>query len=442
MTHLWAGWMDASWELPGSLNANDATNSPSNSPGEDYDAHVDRMRTWIGWSSLKESGNHKSGLWLYAQHSEKENPFGTSPFFNGFKDEAEQFGSMRLWRAQTAMLPNGTKITWDQTAIVRAEQLSLIESDLMPTDATYRYDIKSNSANAWASSGLRMEKAAWQLDIQAALEWMKRKTEGNGLNDSETYALISEDYEHLSVLPYFSISRALTKNIRAFLQYGKASSHPTTFELVDPDSYAALNLLPERANAIELGWKGVLTTNKATFNYSVQAYHQMISDAIASVPGDNDGIYIDNVEGLRMTGAEFYAKGNFRISDGHILSIQGQASLNRHTFENVAETLPGTPLHTSSVNAIYVANKWSFGLMHFWNDKMPLHNNKDDWSKAHHRLDAWTAFSAGNSTWQVGVRNLLNAQYSSWYQTNGFGGKYFNPAPARMAWLSWKWVVI
>lgn len=440
-THLWAGWMDASWDLPGSLNESDATNSPSTSPGEEYDAHVDRMRTWLGWSSQKESGNHKSGLWLYVQHSEKENPFGTSPFFNGFKDETEQFGSMRGWRAQTAMLSNGTKITWDQTAIIRAERLSLIESDLMPTDALYRYDILSNTANAWASTGLRLERDTWQLDIQTALEWMKRETEGNGLDDSDSDAPISEDYEHLSVLPYFSISRALTKNTRAFLQYGKASSHPTTFELVDPDTYAALNLLPERANAIELGWKGSRTTNKATFNYSVQGYHQIISDAIASVPGENDGNYIDNVEGLMMSGAEFYAKGNFRISDGHIISIQGQASLNRHTFENVAEALPGTPLHSSSMNTIYVANKWSFGLMHFWNDKMPLHNTEDDWSRAHHRLDAWTAFSAGNGTWQVGIRNLLNAQYSSWHQTNWFGGKYYNPAPARMAWLSWKWVV-
>jgi outer membrane receptor protein involved in Fe transport len=72
---------------------------------------------------------------------------------------------------------------------------------------------------------------------------------------------------------------------------------------------------------------------------------------------------------------------------------------------------------------------------------MPLHNTKDDWSQAHQRLDAWISLKSAQSTWQLGVRNALDAQYSSWFQTNAFRGRYFNPAPSRMLWVSWKWNV-
>jgi iron complex outermembrane receptor protein len=438
MTHLWAGWMDASWELPGSLNANDANNNSDSSPGDAYDAHVDRMRTWLGWSQEGQKDNRQSGLWLYAQHSEKENPFGTSPFFNGFKAEAEQFASLRWWQAQTYQLPQGYRMTWDQTAIARGERLDLKESDLSPASNAYRYSITSTTANVWASSGIRIENETWQFDAQAAFEWMQRTTDGDGADESDNYVAINESYSHISLLPYFSLSRKAISNGRIFIQYGKASSHPTTFELVDPDNYTALNLLPERANAVELGWKGKTSLNDYLFSYSLQGYHQLVSDAIASVSGQNDGIYIDNVPGLQMTGLEAFLQADVQTGNGQI-TVQGQGSLNRHSFENVSGVLPGTPLHSASINASYHAKKWSLGCMHFWNDRMPLHDTKDDWSNAHQRLDAWVAVNSKASSWQLGVRNVLDASYSSWFQTNAFGGRYFNPAPRRMVWLSWKW---
>ena len=441
LTHLWTGWMDASWDLPGSLNAEDASLEPSASPGENYNAHVDRTRTWVGYSSTKKQDSRQSGLWAYAQHTEKENPFGTSAFFNGFKEESEQFASLRLWEARTQLFSNGVKFTWDKTAILRAERLELTESDVNAVNGTYRYQIQSITMNGWGSSGIRLENNNWQFDAQIALEWMNRSTTGDGIAESGAYSPIEENYMHVSALPFLGFSFQCTAQSRLFLQYGNASSHPTTFELVDPDNYTALNLLPERANALELGWKGQTTFKKQTLSYSLQTYQQIVGDAIATVPGANDGIYIDNIQGLRMTGVEAYFDARISLINSNWFIFQAQASLNRHSFDAVAETLPGTPLHASSLHTAYHTSRWAFGMMHYWNDRMPLHNTKDDWSQAHQRLDAWISLKSAQSTWQLGVRNALDAQYSSWFQTNAFRGRYFNPAPSRMLWVSWKWNV-
>jgi iron complex outermembrane recepter protein len=441
LTHLWTGWMDASWDLPGSLNASDANLAPASSPGAEFDAHVDRMRTWIGYSSEKRQNEKQSGLWIYAQHTEKQNPFGTSPYFNGLKDESEQFASARWWEAKTALLSNGSKFTWDKTAILRAEDLSLRESDLNPVDDAYRYQFQSITINVWGSSGIRLENNKWQLDAQMAFEWMRRNTDGDGTVDDGSKLAIAENYKHLAALPFIGFSFEFTEQSRLFLQYGKATSHPTTFELVDPDLYTTLNLLPERANAIELGWKGNTDFKQASVTYSLQAYQQEVGNAIASVQRESDGFYIDNIQGLQMVGLEGYCNAMVTLKNSHWVVLQGQGSMNRHSFNSVTEALPGTPLHASSFQAAYHTERWAAGTMHYWNDRMPLHNSKDDWSQAHQRLDAWISLKSAACTWQFGVRNILDSKYSSWFQTNGFGGRYFNPAPARLVWLSWRWQI-
>jgi len=80
------------------------------------------------------------------------------------------------------------------------------------------------------------------------------------------------------------------------------------------------------------------------------------------------------------------------------------------------------------------------GWQHEWLDRIKLHNSKDDWAQAHHRLLVYIQREHHGQQWQVGMRNPLNFSYSSWLQTNAFGGRYFNPAPKRTLWLSWRWM--
>ena len=440
---LWLGWMDASWGLPGSLNTDDAQKRPTTAPGLAYDAHVQRSRTWVGWSQEAKQSGEQSGIWLYGQSSRKHNPFGTSAFFNGQKDEAEQFVSLRWWHAQSRLIGQNVKLSWDQSFIARYERLNLTEADVWPSGAPPRYSIASWTRSHWAAVGGRLEWGGkWQVDAQLALESMQRDSEGSRRVAMDSTADYLESYRVLDPLPFVQLTFQATPELRWFAQWGNGGSHPTSFELVDPEGYQPYALRPENAQAFEFGSRWTKTREGAETNVAITAYHQRVRDAIARVPGPADGLYMDNVDGLRMSGVELTMGLTASLSDAVTLQTQAWGALNRHAFDPYAQTLPGTPLHTAGTSGTLTFSNISLGWQHQWVDQIKLHNDYDDWAEAHHRLNihiqrSWPAHSV-----QLGVRNALNASYSSWVQTNAFRGQYFNPAPPRTAWLTWRWQLI
>lgn len=437
---LWLGWMDAAWGLPGSLNADDAGEHPTSATGLSYDAHVHRARTWVGWSQEASQANKQSGIWLYGQTSTKHNPFGTSPFFNGLKDEAEQFASLRWWQARSRSVGQDGKLTWDQSIIARYENLSLTESDAWQTTGTPRYAISTRTMSHWAAIGGRLEWGGhWQIDAQFALENMQRDSEGIRRVVGDSIADYLEAYRDWDPLPFVQLTYQVSPQWKWFAQWGNGGSHPTSFELVDPEGFEPYSLRREEAHAFELGSRWTQKREGVEMDLAATAYHQRVRDAIAQVPGPADGLYMANVEGLRMSGVEFTIGLTASLSDAVTLQTQAWGALNRHAFEPYAQTLPGTPLHTAGTTGFVAFKDCAFGWKHQWLDQIKLHNYLDDWTEAHHRLNLYVDRSWSDHNLQLGVRNALNASYSSWVQTNAFGGRYFNPAPPRTIWLTWRW---
>ena len=68
----------------------------------------------------------------------------------------------------------------------------------------------------------------------------------------------------------------------------------------------------------------------------LQAYRQRVNDAIAQVPGPADGIFMDNVEGLRMSGVEASTHVSHAIGKATTLDVSGWVNVNRHAFEPYA----------------------------------------------------------------------------------------------------------
>lgn len=437
---LWLGWMDAAWGLPGSLDADAASESPTTSPGLGYDAHVQRSRSWAGWSQEAKRSDKHSGLWLYGQTSSKHNPFGTSAYFNGVKDEAEHFVSLRWWQARSRSIGHNGKLTWDQSVIARYEYLSLTETDAWQTAGTPRYAIASWTRSHWAALGGRLEWGnRWQVDAQLALESMQRDSEGTRRLLGDSTGEYLESYGVWDPLPFVQLTYQVTPQWRWFAQWGNGGSHPTSFELVDPTGYQPYALRPEDANAFEVGSRWKQSRERAEIDLAATAYHQRVRDAIAQVPGPADGLFMDNVDGLRMTGVEVTLGFAASLSEATSLRAQAWGALNRHAFDPYAQTLPGTPLHTAGTSGAVTHKQFALGWQHQWLDRIKLHNALDDWSDAHHRLNVYVERSWPAHSLQLGVRNALNASYSSWVQTNAFGGRYFNPAPPRTAWLTWRW---
>ncbi len=446
--HLWMGWYNGTWELPGSLNEQDASTTPESSPGVSYNAHVNRKRTWLGWSQTQSKGSMQSGIWIYGQISDKFNPFGTSAFYNGIKTEHEASASLRYWRAQTWAFGSDGKITWDQSAIFLSESLDLMETDYRSdaNSAPLRYSILTGTNNVWASTGVRMEwghavtGSLWQVDGQLSVEGIDRKSEGESRMNGTTVEPYAADFRETNLLPFVQISRQLNRHSRAFLQYAHGGSHPTSFELVDPETFRPSALRSEQARALEAGARMGYQSGRTHLGATLQLYHQRVQNAIAQVPGESDGLFLSNVEGLNMSGIEFTGDIAYSMINQTRFELRVWGAMNRHSFDPFAKVVPGTPLHTAGSAGKLSLRSITMGWQHEWLDRIKLHNSKDDWAQAHHRLLVYIQREHHGQQWQVGMRNPLNFSYSSWLQTNAFGGRYFNPAPKRTLWLSWRWM--
>ncbi|MGB2015363.1 MAG: TonB-dependent receptor domain-containing protein, partial [Flavobacteriales bacterium] len=85
--------------------------------------------------------------------------------------------------------------------------------------------------------------------------------------------------------PFVQVAYQVTTQLRVFAQWGSGGSHPTSFELVDPEGYQPYNLKSEQAHTLEWGARWTRAANRWTVDCALQAYHQRVNDAIAQVPG-------------------------------------------------------------------------------------------------------------------------------------------------------------
>ena len=438
--HVWTGLLQASWDLPGSIVEEQAQLEPTTAPGLRYDAHVERDRYWLAWSRTATHQHAKNGLWAFAQASDKYNPFGTSPFYQGLKEEQELNGSVRWWRGASRALNSRTTLTWDQSAIARFEQVTIDESDLIAPELPPRYQIESTNHNLWVGSGVRLEvESSWLFDVQLGAEWLSRSTTGLFDQQEPTLVPYEEDYTTIQWAPRIGLSYTFESAQSISLQYAEGSSQPNTFEIVDPSTNDFANLRAEQAKTWELSWKGSHDRNTTSYHWSFNAYHQVIQDGIALVTGENDGVFLDNVEGLAMKGLEGSLRSIQRFSPGHVLEMEIHGNMNRHRFDPLFEQLPGTPLNSAGASVVYRKRSVQFQWNHLWNDRNPLNDALTRWAPAYQRSDVAFSFTKSQNTWRLGMRNVFDAKYSNWLQINAFGGKHYNPAPGRTYWASWVW---
>lgn len=415
--HAWLGLFDGMWELPGSLNAEDADAVPTRAPGVDYGARVERRRVATGWSQERDQG----GFWALLSLTDKHNPYGTSPFYNGDKREQAANASLRMVRRGILHEGDRSRWTWLTHAVVQSDGLRLEETDI--GGAEMRYDLGSRTHRGWASAGMQCVGASgvtWHAGLAA--NHMTRNTEGS-VQDSLPF---DERFRTTRLLPRAGIRIPAGERMTGFLEWGTGINAPTSFEIVDPATLEATELRPEWGQTLEAG----VRTQSGRWQAEATAFIQQVRDAIGVIPGPTDAPVLANADALQMRGIEMQAAGSVGA-----LAVRVWATLHRFAVQTVGDTyaMPGTPLHTAGGTLTWQRRAWSVHMRHRWNDRAPLSNNGADWAPAHHRLDASVTWSQG--PWEVSLSalNATDSRYSDWYQVNAFGGKYFNPvAPRRM----------
>ena len=443
VTHRdWWAFQDGSWALPGAIKVND---EPTLSPGLAYKAQVRRRRALWGhhlqvpnWRNRP----HRRSLdvWALARWTDKTNPFGTSPFFNGYKEESGWGGSLRIrerfasWNRPRAVV----QAEWNFMSTFDEGAFALWESATEQTASDQLYDLNIRQMRThWAPSLALAWPSGWRLETATALSVRARSA--TGVASNQPY---DAPFETWGVLPRLGISKDLGGWGHWFAQASTGFSDPTNFESLATDADGALPnpLRAEQALTVETGLRHAQA--------ELVFYHQTVGNAIVQVVDDEAEMFINEGDPLTMAGME--AAFNHRFKR-HALRVTGALQMHvrdRLLPQEASQTrqrLPGSPKWTA--NAIHTWHLWQREhqwRLHAWIrvvGETPLTDDGETLHPAYAVANLEGSWHAPNQTLalNLGVRNVTNTAYSGWHQLNGVFGKLYNPAPPRTAFLSATW---
>jgi iron complex outermembrane receptor protein len=441
------GHFDGAWALPGSINQAQVDTLPTASSGIAYNAQVDRKRNIIGYKyELEQSSGWNFSASILGRITEKTNPYGTSPFYKGYKEE-EGSGFSFLTSLQKRFIETSSmNLDFELTLMHISDELNLVEwefdfNDYILAEPPHRrYDLDFTTSNTFISSSWVLSKGSkFRAEAQIGLSYRSRNTEG-GLGifptPDEYYTVeYSNTQEFTTILPRLGFNYAFNDKANVFGQISTGFSDPTAFELIDPDTFTPAELESEASLGFELGI--ILNTYEA-FEITSTFYNQLVDNAILQVTQENDAIAFENVDGgLSMMGSETVVVWHANDS----LLVRGYASLTKYAFgndtENAGNALPGTPDYSGGIQ---ISSKLSWGMLNIsarYVGETPLNNAATDVMEAYTVVDiSGSKQIHNNATLEVGVRNMLDEKYSNWPQLNGVYGKYYNPAPPKTLYIS------
>jgi len=434
----WIAVQDGSWGLPGAVDSLTAfTDSlATQAPGQAFDAHVRRRRALWGHHlhipnlSPKQ---HRSSLdvWSLLRWTDKTNPFGTSDFYNGYKEESGTGGSLRIRQrfAEWSYQNVDFQAEWTLLAVMDLGQFAQWDDALAGPEGALEYDLDIRQSRAhWAPALSWAWDSGWRLETSAALSQRSRLAQG-----------VSADTAYLSpfnatqILPRVGASKSLGTSWTAFVQASSGFSDPTNFESLSTDITGALPAVldAERAWTLETGFRHS--------QGEIVLYHQQVNRAIVqSIDTLDNPTFVNASAPVTMQGIEWRAQQSWPRHQ-----IQGSGAFQFHRWEE--GDLPGSPQWMANVQHRWKAwertHQWTLQTWIRAVGATPLNNDATEVHPAYATVNVdlgWTPPSAPVHV-SMGLRNATNTSYSGWHQLNGFSGKLYNPAPPRTWYLSAVW---
>jgi iron complex outermembrane recepter protein len=447
------------WALPGGLNELEVAQNPRQARpfSVENNASLERERYMAAASQEWRFSNRlKNTSSIYLQTTDKVNPYGTSPFSQGYKVEAADGAGGRTdfsfnWlKSEKVKLQShlGGEYHWEYFTITESDNVGGQAGDFL-----YNYNVHYHGLMGFASLDASIG-SRWLVSLSNSWNQTIHQAEGRNATNFEFDTRASWPGEWLpraaASFRWFD-----THVMHASVSYG--NSQPTVFEQIDYENERFnLDLLPEHGVNYEGGLKGA---EKATgIQYEVSAYQFILNDAIlagevTTSDGDTVTAY-SNTGRTQQEGIEWSLRKQFQFGDSvsHVLQIWAAGAFQRYRFvdyptgnENAAgNLLPGVPQATvnSGVELSLFDEGLRFNATHYWVDRVPLNNANTDWGKGYHLINTRLTFQSGfsrlpflNLELFAGVQNMLNTSYTSFFALNAPNGRYFNPSlPRNMFW--------
>lgn len=448
-------YYDGRWELPGALtederNANPRQANPNSLPFQPF---VDRRRarTLLRFHHRFSSRKHAE-IGAYGNWTDKENPFGTSNFFQGYKDEAAAgtgWAGNFTWRSLnykgTVSLSGEQQFEWQRFA--ESENVNGTASALRSRD---RYRIQLSNWVALA----RYRMGRWGT-FQGSLSLQNQSYRVQELFSSDTLDFSGNYSYRWQILP--ELLYEFESNIRGgfqqvlHLRARTGYSPPGLFEL-QQNRQLEQALEAETARMFEAEY--ILSKGHSLRRIEAQTaiYWTFLEDAILPEMEVGDLVSYANKGEVWMRGLEMRIRKIWRKRlPERRLELEGSLDARDYRFQNYevngenlrGNRLPGVAPWTigTSIEA-HNAKEWQVRLSGQYRAALFFDDLNTQMQDSYYQLDAWLG-----KTWYLrkdsddqrialpalrphaGARNLLNAQYSAFPQLNGFGGRYFNPAP-------------
>ena len=146
--HTWLAILDASWDLPGSVDSLTSVETPEYAPGGKFIAHVQRRRALWGHHVHEPMMSLRLGRAAPSTcgpccGTDKINPFGTSPFFNGYKEESGSGASLRIRQRWAAVKRPSWNLQaeWSAMATLDQGRFGLWDDPQLAELSSQRYDL-------------------------------------------------------------------------------------------------------------------------------------------------------------------------------------------------------------------------------------------------------------------------------------------------------------
>ena len=246
------------------------------------------------------------------------------------------------------------------------------------------------------------------------------------------------------LMPKFSFSYSPKSFLIVRGVLSKGYSVPTTAELRPSGNVINTDLQPET------GWNheaGIRVKTKNKFFYTdISVFKYVLSNTISRRTLSDDTEFFLNSGKTSQKGLEVQTNFNFSVSDENFISLNIGNGITLYNFRFVdfisgetdltGKKLTGVPEKTiSSSLEISKKEKWNFSISHFFTGKILLNDLNSDSSPECNLINfkAEKYFKGKTFLWTIyfQLENVTNEFYSSGYDLNAFGGRYYNPAPGR-----------
>ncbi len=427
------------WELPGHITLDDVEEDPTsaNPNSVDYNAHVARRRAYIGVHQRADISEQLwSDTWIFGHFSDKLNPYGTFPGFQGLKDEASrELGG----RTEFTFMPNLSSYNWKFKLGTQWQNFSnQIEefNNVLGEKGTLKYDNSTEVTEGliFASAEYRLNN---KLTANGQLGYNIYNLDNSGINPNNAARLDYSIKGNTKVLPRVGVNYKFNDDLSTSLSYAQGVGYPSIFEWVDTDSGLFSNTLDaETSDNLELSFKGRNKIGKGEFDWLVSGYSARVTNTITERENEEEITFYENSGESSQLGVEGQVSYSESFGSSAV-KVYATFTYNDYALKNDTGStklnIAGIPDYVAGFGAQFKRKGLSLDVNGRYVSEITTTIGEDYNSETDYLLlNAKAGYSFNKKkpwryTVELGTNNLLDQTYTSFYRLNGNGGKIYNP---------------